>query len=276
MRPIAPSRPRRAYTLVELMVTMGIISIVTAIVLPFFLFSTRSLFHAEQKLLINGDIRGLTNSMMENAREANYALLYRAFHAQTSSGGIGVSRDHNGDGFITALDRLAAGQSGDFVVLVYTRDNGIHNPLFYDGIPNNEPANLVQVTRLVGYWVAPNRVQPTNRDGTARRALYMFDTDRSRPDAASTTWTTPWNATFPVSLSASVSVESLLPPATASDAISSAYATLLINDLEGRGDAGLNFVNFGNRSIGVKSRVLHGNRAKRVTNTYNFAITPRG
>ena len=41
-------------------------------------------------------------------------------------------------------------------------------------------------------------------------------------------------------------------------------------------DTGLNFINFADRSIIVQTRVLHGSRAKRVTNTYNFAITPRG
>jgi prepilin-type N-terminal cleavage/methylation domain-containing protein len=276
MRPPSPARLRRAYTLVELMISVGILAIIGALVMPFFIFTAKSLFHGEQKLLINGDIRDLTNSMTENAREANYALLYRSFYAQTSSGGADVARDENSDGFVTAQDRRAAGQTGDFIVLVYTRNNGIHSTLFYDGVPNNEPANLVEVTRLVAYWVAPNRVQATNPDGSPRRALYVLDTDQFRASAAATSWNTPWGATFPASLGATVSIESLLPPATEAAATNAAYARLVVNDLEGRAEAGLNFVNYGNKSIGVQSRVLHGNRAKRVTNTYNFAITPRG
>jgi type II secretory pathway pseudopilin PulG len=257
--------------LVELLVTISILGMVGALVLPFFVFNSRSLFHSEQKLLINGDIRNLTNSMTENAREANYALLYRSFYAQTTSTGLSVSRDQNGDGSITALDRRAGNEAGDFLLLVYTDDRGLNDPLFYDGIPNNEPTNDVRVRRMVGYWIAPNRNEP----GTSKRALYMFDTDEHRVGNA-TGVTTPWGATFPATLSTTVTIESLLPPATSAAATNSTYAELLLNDVEGRATAAQNFVNYGNKSIGIKSRVLHGNLAKRVTNTYNFAITPRG
>lgn len=275
MRTSTPSRPPRAgYTLVELLVTISILGMVGALVLPFFLFNSRSLFHSEQKLLINGDIRNLTNSMTENAREANYALLYRAFYEQTirvGNSNIVVRRDQNGDGAVTTLDRRASNEAGDFLLLVYTDDYRIYDTRFYDGIANNEPTDQVKVRRIVGYWIAPNRNEP----GTSKRALYMFDTDEHRVGNA-TGVTTPWGATFPATLSTTVTIESLLPPATSAAATNSTYAELLLNDVEGRATAAQNFVNYGNKSIGIKSRVLHGNLAKRVTNTYNFAITPRG
>lgn len=281
---IGPShRPQRLYgaarargfTLSEALVAMTITGLIVAMVMPFFIFSLRSLFHGEQKLLINGDIRQFTNTLMENAREANYFALHESFHAQTSSTGVSLARDANSDGSVNELDRSMAGDAGDFLVLVYTRTNAIFDSRFYDSIVGNEPPNQVEVTRLVGYYVATNREQATNADGTTRRALYSFDTDRFR-NPGSTTWMTSWGATFPVTLGTTVTLESLLPPAAEDAATNRAYAELLLNDLNGRTGEGQCFLNFANRTAVVQIRVLHGNRAKRVTNTYNFAITPRG
>ena len=46
----------------------------------------KSQYVAEQKLLINGDIRKVTNQMVENAREANSFVLYQAFAQQSRWG----------------------------------------------------------------------------------------------------------------------------------------------------------------------------------------------
>lgn len=276
MHSLCLSTARRGFTLSELLVALTISGLTLSLLLPFFLFNFRSIFHGEQKLLINGDIRTLTNAMMENARESNYFALYQSFYAQNSTTGVALSRDTNSDSAVNELDRQLAGDTGDFLVLVFTRNNAVFDSRFYDNIVGNEPANTTQVTRLVGYWVGPNRLQRTNPDGTARNALYVFDTDKSKSSPSATSWTTTWGATFPVTLSTTTSLESLLPPATEAAAINSAYAEILINDLTGRTTRGQNFINFGNKTAVVQTRVLHGNRAKRVTNTYNFAITPRG
>ncbi len=287
------ARARRAFTLSELLVALSITGLTVALVLPFFLFNLRSLFHGEQKLLINGDIRALTNAMMENAREANYFVLYQGFHAHSylrdmngdgvrnnadrSLGGeVSVSRDANGDGNVDSLDRRVAGDTGDVLLLVFTRNNAIYDSRFYDGIVGNEPANTNQVVRLVGYWLAPNRTPPSRGEPADRVALYTFDTDRAKPTPSATSWTTPWGAIFPVTLGGATTLESLLPPASASAATDAAYTDILVQNLDGLTAPGNCFLNFGNKTAVVQARVLHGNRAKRVTNTYNFAITPRG
>lgn len=293
MHPMYSPRCRRAaFTLLEVLVAATITGITIALLLPFFVFSLRSIFHGEQKLLINGDIRNLTNAMMENARESNYFVLYKGFHAfsylrdmngdgrrdsadRDAGGEVSATRDANADNASTELDRQLGGATGDFLVLVFTRNNAIFDSRFYDNIIGNEPSTLTEVTRLVAYWIAPNRNPAAQGESTDRIALYSFDTDRFRPSASSTSWTTPWGVTFPIALGAVTSLENLLPDATTAAATAS-YADILVNDLDGRTAGWNHFLNFGNKTAVMQSRVLHGNRAKRVTNTYNFAITPRG
>ncbi len=296
-RPSSLLRPARrgpcAFTLAELLVALGITSLTIALVLPFFLFNLRSIFHGEQKLLINGDIRTLTNAMMENARAANYFALYQGFYAfdytrdlngdgardtldVALGGGVSVSRDADGNGVLNALDRRMAGSTGDFLVLVFTRNNAVFDSRFYDGDPTNNPANTNDVVRLVAYWIAPHRDAPRTGEARDRMALYSFDTDRFRASPTASTWTTPWGRQFPATLGPTTTLESLLPPATAAAAIDTRYAEILVHNIDGISANGNCFINFANRSVVVQARVLHGNRAKRVTNTYNFAITPRG
>ena len=67
----------------------------------------------------------------------------------------------------------------------------------------------------------------------------------------------------------------MLPAATSAWATNAGF-DMIVNDLRGLSDNGLLFVNYQNRSALVRAKILHGNQAKRVTNTYNFTITPRG
>jgi prepilin-type N-terminal cleavage/methylation domain-containing protein len=266
-----PSKPRRSrsrgFTLVELLTTMAIGSIVMVGVVPFFLSNFRYLYAGEQKLLINSDIRQLTNELVETARSSNYFVLYESFHPQTMSTRT-IRRDRSGNGTVNLADRMQAGQQGSFIVFVFYEDPYFDSRL-YDADPANNPSIMtVRVDRIVGYWIAPNR------DISGETALYTFDTDDYR-SAAAVTWSTPWAKTFPVTLSPVVTVESLLPGNT------SAWATyagfdIIVNDMAGLTGSGLFFENFQNRSALVRTKILHGNQAKRVTNTYNFTVTPRG
>lgn len=260
----------RGFTLIELMVTMSIIGLILMGVLPFVVFNMRSQFVSTQKLLINGDVRDFTNGMIDDGEGANCFVLYQSFYSHTLSDGTAVSRDFDGNGVINSGDRLQAGQSGDFLVFVYYQDP-FYDSRFYDSNPNNQPAlgTSITVERLICYWLAPNR----NYSGET--ALYRLDTDQFKPSSGSTSWTTPWGVTMPATLSSSVTLESLLPPDTVSAATDPSYATVVLNNLQGLSQ-GLNFVNYQGHGVLVRSRILHGNEAKRVTNTYNFTITPQG
>lgn len=255
------------FTLVELITTMTIASIVLAGVVPFFLSNLKYLYSAEQKLLINSDIRHLTNELVETARSSNYFVLYESFYTQTL-GGSTVKRDQNGSGTVNLNDRLQAGQEGSFIVFVFYNDPYFDSRL-YDGITTNNPNIMtVVVDRVVGYWVAPNHEIP------GETALYTFDTDDYRTSGAAS-WSAPWGQTFPVSMSPTATVETIIPTTSSLWASNSGF-DIIVNDMEGLTSNGLFFENFQNRSALVRTKILHGNQAKRVTNTYNFTITPRG
>ncbi len=263
-----PKAAASGFTLVETIVTMTIIGFVVMGVMPFFLQNAKYLFTSEQKLLINADIRDFTNEMVENAREANYFVLYEAAYTRVRIDGVTVRRDQNNNGMINAIDRMTAGQAGEFLVFVYYEDP-FFDSRFYDGVSTNNDITSVRVTRMVSYWAAPHRTD------SAKTALYVLDTDDYKSSPTDTSWTTPWSQTFPVSLTSSVTIETLLQPATLAWA-QHASADIIINDMRGLGPSGSYFVNYLNRSVLVRAKILHGNQAKRVTNTYNFTITPRG
>ena len=253
------------FTLAEIIVTLGLISLLIAGVVPFFATNYRYLFTGEQKLLINSDIRDLTNELVETARASNFFVLYQSFNNQTV-GGVTIRRDANNNGTVNANDRRQADQGGNFLLFVYYEDP-YFDSRFFDGDETNNPEIInVRVNRLVGYWTAPNR------QTSGETALYMFDTDDRK---SGTSWTTSWGTTLPATVDSAHPIESLLPAATSAWA-SHASATLLVNDLQGLAPGSFDFVNFQNRSVLVRLKILHGNQAKRVTNTYNFTITPRG
>lgn len=259
-------RDQKGFTLAEILVTLTIVAILMTGVVPFFTSNFQYLYSGEQKLLINSDIRDLTNEMVETARASNYFVLYESFYSQNLGNGT-IRRDLNGNGTVNLADRLQAGQEGSFVVFVYYDDPYFDSRL-YDADPTNNPSLMtVDVDRIVGYWIAPNRVY------SGETALYAFDTDDYQTGAS--TWQAPWGQTFPVTLTGAVTVESLLPPATKVWAINNAME-IIVNDLEGLTTNSLFFENFQNRSMLIRAKILHGYQAKRVTNTYNFTITPRG
>ena len=257
----------RAFTLAEIMVVMTIFGFVMAGALPFFIMNLKSQFVGEQKLLINGDIRKVTNQMVENAREANSFVIYQAFTAQTRWDGAAETRDANGSGAVTIADRLQNGSAGDLMVLVYYTDQYFDTRLYDSDATNNPTLGSGTVSRLVAYWVAPNRRL------AGEYGVYMFDTDKYNPTGAAT-WTTSWGVTFPATLSSTVTLETLLPPATTAYSQATEFP-ILIHNISGLSN-GYAFFNYQNKSIITRAKILHGNLAKRVTNTYNFTITPRG
>src|SRR5690606_27664940 len=131
MRPPFPSRPARAFTLPEVLITVGVASIVMIAALSFFIQGLNIFSLDVGKNLVNRDIRTFTSELTDNATYANYFQIYPNFSTRT------VSTTTNGVTSTTSAS-LEDKQSGDMLVLIY-----------------KDPTNVDLVNRIVGYYRAP-------------------------------------------------------------------------------------------------------------------------
>lgn len=120
-----PTKTKRGYTLVEIMMTVLVLVIVGAMVTPFLFEHIKSSYVSEQRNSINKEIRMITNEMSDNARSANYFVMYPSFAAE--------DRDN-------IADRLNDGQKGNLLVLV-------HQTPVEDTSLSTRP-----IERIVGYY----------------------------------------------------------------------------------------------------------------------------
>lgn len=213
------------YTLVEILITMGVLGFLFAGLMPFFLQTSTSFFVTEQKLKVNNDIRKFTNEMADQAREANHFIVYPSF----------ADADRDGQ-----TDRLRDNESGDLMILIY-----------YDAPTGTPPLVVRPVSRIVGYYRSSSDPLDAAGPGPVRK----FDSDINT-----------WGVSFPNTNA----IESLLP----SDTLAGSFRQV-VELSRGLADQSL-FYNFQNKSIMVKGEILHGNAIKRVSNTYNFTVSPRG
>ena len=133
-------------------------------------------------------------------------------------------------------DRLRDGQSGDFVLFVFVN------------VDSTSAANPDRITRLVGYFRRPDLTDPEGKG-----PVLKFDI--KYPSGMSV------NTYTPESLINSLSYNGTYPS--------------VVQLSKGLANGKL-FYNYFNRSVMVKAQIVHGNKAKRITDTYNFTITPRG
>lgn len=113
--------------------------------------------------------------------------------------------------------------------------------------PHPTPSDSVKITRIIGYY----RAAAAGDLGPVQRFDIEY-TPTTYPDAS----TTP--------------LESLLPSAG-----TMGTHTEIVEMTEGLASGNL-FMNYLDRSIMIKGQIYHGNEYKRLTDTYNFTVTPRG
>lgn len=133
--------------------------------------------------------------------------------------------------------RRSAGESGDFLVLIT-----------YDDLDPTQPEDWVipPIKKITGFYRTP-----ASDDASASGPLYMFTVNVPEAKAHS----------YP---------EELFP------SVDDAGTHQMVTELS-RGLAyGKLFYNYRARSIMVNAQIIHGNDAKRVTDTFNFTISPRG
>jgi type II secretory pathway pseudopilin PulG len=293
----------RAFTLVEAMIATTICGFVMAGIMTLYIYALQNNFVSEQRLLANDDVRTFTETMVKNARASNSLVLYQSYYPYTPAnntypftGTMATAvtpfqpQTPSNTTTLDVNDEIPPGNAGDYLVFISYTDPFITyapaagaNPL-----PAIPPT---QVSRLIMYWVAPNNNFP------GQYAVYMFDTGIA---TAAAPITTPWNVVLPATLSTPSALEGLLPtpPAAWTAASAPLGSIVVLNDVRGLigyipatfnafdvittpavPGLGLNFINYSNKqntSILMRTLILHGNAAKRVTDTYNFTITPGG
>jgi prepilin-type N-terminal cleavage/methylation domain-containing protein len=147
-RPAGPA----GFTLSEVLVTMGISTVVLGACLSFFITSLNIFHYDIGKNLVNKDIRSFTSELTDSATYANYFLIYPNFTTRTATvAGATVSAD------------VEDKQTGDMLVLVF-----------------KDPTNVDLVTRVVGYYRAPSDANDRSSTGPVRK----FDRIISPPSSA--------------------------------------------------------------------------------------------
>ncbi|MBD5778184.1 prepilin-type N-terminal cleavage/methylation domain-containing protein [Pelagicoccus sp. NFK12] len=107
-------RRRGGFTLAELLISLGVFSIVMAIAMTFLVNGANFAAYNEGKLLINRDIRKFTSELSDHATYSNYFKIFKSFEDRT------------------VVDE---GGSGDFLVLAFV-----------------DPAAPSKFTQLIGYY----------------------------------------------------------------------------------------------------------------------------
>lgn len=85
-----PNR-NRGFTLAEIMVAIAILALFSALAMPVFINSLRSLSFTTNRICLNSDFRALTSRLMKEARSSGQFILYKSFSDRTvvTSGGSG-------------------------------------------------------------------------------------------------------------------------------------------------------------------------------------------
>jgi prepilin-type N-terminal cleavage/methylation domain-containing protein len=125
---------RRAFTMVELMVSVTILGFVVLGVLQFTIAAENIFAYDAGRLSINKDVRTFTQDMSTSAQFANFFLIYPNFTTRSTTTGTGTTS-------VTLDASVNDGQSGDFLVLAtaYTDSN----------------SGILMVNKLTGYYRDP-------------------------------------------------------------------------------------------------------------------------
>lgn len=91
-----PRRPARrgslaAYSLVEIMVSLGVIGIVVTMCMSTFVFSVRTMYKDQQRLATNASLRGFMAQVSKETLDASYFYLFRYYTAL--DGGVNLVTD---------------------------------------------------------------------------------------------------------------------------------------------------------------------------------------
>ena len=229
-------RQGRGMTLVEIIFAMTLVFLAVGMATNFITESVRAAFVSSEKNEINREVRTVVERLARDARQASYFLIYPSY----------TDTDHD-----SSSDRRGSGRSGDMLVLVY-----------------KEPYSEMALTTS-GALVAPRPIEKvviyyraitSTESGVARGPVRRWEKDFAADGGSITDADEIRNPE-----------SSVIPSASTLDS----QSVQVVEFSEGLASGSL-FYNYLDRSIMVNGKILHGNAAKRVTDTYNFTISPRG
>lgn len=152
-----PTSRRRAFTLPEVLTTLGVSGFVLMAALAF-LFMGLNIFSFDVgKNLVNRDIRTFTSELADNATYANYFQIYPNFTTRTTTTTVSGAP-------VTLPANVEDKQTGDMLVLVF-----------------KDPANVDLVNRVVGYYRAPTDPGRADSLGPVRKFDLRINPASSAP-----------------------------------------------------------------------------------------------
>jgi len=247
-----PLRLRGApgFTLMEMGISTLIVALLFGMLAKFQYESLNNMALSTDKSIINKDMRLLTSQMSDDARYANFFVLYSAYAVASRS---------------TASQELGQANSGDFVVFV-----------FYGSAPSGGAFNVCPVSEIVGYYRAPYQSNQTSLDPITNQPTSLGLEPVRRFDLSVANGTLAANqyleATNVPTGGTSTTLEALLP--NASQSTIDAHP-IVVQLAQGLADGCL-FHNFWGKSIMINGQIVQGNNYLSTQDTYNFTISPRG
>ncbi|MCC5842292.1 MAG: prepilin-type N-terminal cleavage/methylation domain-containing protein [Opitutales bacterium] len=236
----AQGNNRRGFTLLEIMIASAIALVIVAGVTQMTLSIGKVIFDSAAKLHITRDVRVFTQQL---SRDAWSARDYRVFTSTAD-----LTRRHSGEtGDVLALvwvepesiETATAGAPQEYFyerIVVYARDTPVR-PQNQRRNTANADENKVPVLRFERRFALPSATEPgTRASQTTIRAVVA---DILNPDNRD-------------------------------------GETIVVELARGLADQRLFFNSRIGRSITINGEIYHGNRAREVSNTYNFTIHPRG
>jgi prepilin-type N-terminal cleavage/methylation domain-containing protein len=156
----AHRRPR-GFTLVELLVTIGLIGLVTVGLLRFTIQALNVYYYDSGRLLVNKDVRTFTTDLASDAVASNYFRIYPDYQTRTTP--------------------VTDGYSGEFLVLIFT-----------DSIVST---GATTITRLIGYYRDPvDLTDPTSLGPVRKFDVSIATADQSKDLPALLTQYAPTSA----------------------------------------------------------------------------------
>lgn len=230
------------YTIAEVMVSIIIMGVVSLGLTQVSILLQRITFDSQGKVEVAENIRTFTSNLSRDGRSSRQIILYREMPQAAADLANGM--------------RLADGQSGDLAIFVHVIPESID-------VARVSQRQRFFLERLIIYA----RVPDTDGAGPVLRYIRTFshDAENFDPDDPST------------------GIEVTNDPDD--NTLNNLFRDMLINEnaaieevielARGLADQRL-FTNFRDNSLVVNGEIVQGNRARRVTNTYNFTISRQG